>query len=139
MIQRIQTIHLLLSVIMGIVVAIMMLNADYYFCNTETGQSYGEIIRYSSIVLLIISVVLAGRSIFMYKRRPAQMRMVGFATFVLVLNYALLAAGYMLDLICTPWLYIISYLPLGCIIFNTLARKRIRFDENLVRSADRLR
>lgn len=67
------------------------------------------------------------------------MRIVMFGNIVLVVGYVFIVVCSATGTIWQPWSCIEFYLPVLSIFFNLMAHKRIRYDENLVRSADRLR
>lgn len=124
MIQRIQTIHLLLSVICSVVAMLL--------CQMEWGR-----IAYVGVIAL--GAVLAAWSIFLYKNRKRQIMIVNLSIAVYVLSYILLAVAVIMEKIDISWFSATVLMPAICIFLNFLAFRRIRFDENLVRSADRLR
>ncbi len=135
MIQRIQTIHLICAAIVGIASIIIGLGHPFL---TDAGGGTG-VVHYANAVILLLGSVVSFRSIFLYRNRPRQMKTV-------TLGCAIFAAGYALIVVCAatgvtrePWSSAVFYLPLLCIFFNIMAHKRIKYDDNLVRSADRLR
>ena len=137
MIQRIQTIHLLLSVVLGITALILSLtNATGSL--TQTIFAEAEVPRYAYLALLGIGVLLTVWSIFLYKRRMFQYKIVRFGTIAYTLGIITLIASALHKAVVTHF-ELAPLLPVVCIILNILACRRIRFDENLVRSADRLR
>ena len=92
--------------------------------------------------LIVASLALNLVALFLFKRRPLQMRLVGIASgiefgIMLLLIYLSnsLANSLGADLhFCVRWL-----LPLLASVFDVLAYRRISDDEALVRSLDRLR
>lgn len=149
MIQRIQTVYLLISV--ALLTTMMFLSVGTFVTpdNTLTEMSSlalsqgGSIISYRPWALfaeLLAADLLLLLTIFMYKKRMLQIRLATFATILIVGWYATLFA----------FVYIIkdeaafSYswqdiLPLVAVLANWLAIRAIGADEVLVRSYDRLR
>lgn len=135
MIQRIQTLHLLAAIIIGVICIIKYLCAPLLFSEPNV-VSFAH---YLNIGILLISIVLSSWSIFLFKNRPLQMRIVMLSVFFLILYYLIVIVCFFSHSITEPWSNIWFYLPILCIFFNIMAKKRIKYDENLVRSADRLR
>ena len=135
MIQRIQTIHLLCSAIIGIIAIILNIkNPILSFQNEEVSAFH-----YINLIFILISTIISIWSIFLYTNRLKQIRFVNISICFQILNYLVIILCIFTSLIQEQWGSITFYLPLISIIFNLLARKRILFDERLVRSADRLR
>ncbi|MBL7955618.1 MAG: DUF4293 domain-containing protein [Flavobacteriales bacterium] len=99
-----------------------------------------------NIVLTVLAVALVG-CIFFYNNRPRQIRLVR-GTYLITL--ATIAFLFITDNSVQTYLgsggataishYGVSFfLPLGTLIFSFLAERAIKADEELVRSADRLR
>ena len=126
MIQRIQTIHLLLSVIAGIVAIVIGI--------TTTAQW----LKIAWPCLVGLGVLLAAWSIFLYKTRMRQLSIVNLSTVCHALTGAVLGIASLTGTV-VEWGSVAVILPLVAIVLNLLACRRIRFDERLVRSADRLR
>lgn len=134
MIQRIQTLHLILSAIVGIIAIVMTIQNTELFSPTATWISLG----YN--ILLGLSIAIAIWAIFLYTNRKKQMRIVKLSITAIILAYTLLIIGqFTVNTEATPWTSVALYLPLVSLILNILAKNRIQYDENLVRSADRLR
>ncbi|MBP5361237.1 MAG: DUF4293 domain-containing protein [Bacteroidaceae bacterium] len=139
MIQRIQTIHLLLSVIVGIVAFVLSLNAVPEEIVRASFSGQVEWGRWAYLALIALGVLLAAWSIFLFKTRMRQLRLVNFSIVAYALTYVVVIGCYLLTKSEASWSNIAVNLPIVSIIFNLLACRRIRFDERLVRSADRLR
>ena len=135
MIQRIQTLHLLAAIIIGVICIIKYLCTPILF----SGPNVVSFAHYLNIGILLISILLSTWSIFLFKNRPLQMRIVMLSVFFLILYYLIVIVCFFSHSITEPWSNIWFYLPILCIFFNIMAKKRIKYDENLVRSADRLR
>ena len=123
MIQRKQSVYLLLAAILGVTV----------------------IVNYPIWPLFVLSLVassLCVYAIFKYKQRPLQARLSTLATVLFVFWYPAVAlvnkfmmpSGLQYDFV-TVW----GALPAVCAILCILARKGIMDDERLVRAADRIR
>ena len=155
MIQRVQSIWLLLAVITLICLAFLPLltktvNGGNYGVYTsgihteikvEDVEQYGVTFAIPTITLNIAAGLLCFAAIFFFKNRKLQKGIILVANFVIValavicfysgqqlpggLDGASIAAG--------------TFLPLVALIFNLLAIRGIRKDEQLLRSADRLR
>ena len=139
MIQRIQTIHLILSALCGIAAVIISLGASGSFISADVlGGSMGWG-RYAFIACMGIGAALALWSIFMYKNRMRQLKGVKLSGVFYLLSTTLMIINLIVVKECQTWSCIAMYVPVVCILFNYLASRRIKFDERLVRSADRLR
>jgi peptidoglycan/LPS O-acetylase OafA/YrhL len=129
MIQRIQSVYLAL---MAIVFAVFSyINEHSFRFLSET-----SFVNVSSSILASFSLVLSIVIIFLYKNRGIQLRLI-WLNMVLVFAaiglyiYSDGVNGFYLD-----WPFYL--LPLG-LILQFLAKKGVQFDENLIRSSDRLR
>ena len=115
MIQRIQTVYLLLALIL-LVVGVAVGHADEWILNG----------------LSVVMMAVALRSIFLFKNRPAQ------STWCLVLM--LMGVAYYIVLaVKQPVMDWYHAMPLAAVLLTFIARKRIIKDEKLVRSLDRIR
>lgn len=150
MIQRIQTVYLLLVAIL--MVASMALPVGTFYAGTnEFGMTnlYYTLpdgtMNYSPCVLLVLLAVvaiIAVMTVFLYRKRMRQIRLTVISTVVLAVYY-LAAVGFILtadgqdDSGFRPsWSLCF---PLVCIILNWLAIRAINKDEMLVKSYDRIR
>ena len=115
MIQRIQTVFLLLAAVASGVCGAMMTNLTLMLV---------------AFVAAIVSVVC----IFLYKQRKRQASVCFFNMLILVMWYINLATIYDSTKLTWP-----MALPMVGIVLLFLARKRILADEKLVRSLDRIR
>lgn len=149
MIQRIQTVYLLLVV--GLLITSMCLPLGYFtdaeavtYTFSPLGISTGDAFQSSwgLFCILLLSTIVALATVFLYKNRMLQIRMTIFNTILLIGFYLAFIAFYFVlkgDLEAT---YRISWtlcLPLVAIILNYLAIRAIGRDEVLVKAADRLR
>ena len=123
MIQRKQSVFLLLAAILGVVVIV-----NYPM--------------WPLIVLMLVASSLSVFAIFKYKQRPLQARLSILAAVlfllwypaVVLVNKFMMPSGLQFD-VANVW----GALPAVCAILCVLARKGIMDDERLVRAADRIR
>ena len=113
MIQRIQTVYLLLAAILLAVCAVFD----------------GELITRLLVALMAIVALV---TIFLYRNRPLQTTLCNVVMCVGILFYIVLAVKQ-------PVMEWFLALPLADILLTFLARKAIVKDEKLVRSLDRIR
>ncbi|MCQ2189717.1 MAG: DUF4293 domain-containing protein [Paludibacteraceae bacterium] len=140
MIQRIQTVYLLISVIF---LTLASFNDTIKFFNAETVDkcSYSVMDFPITMAIEIIILLLTFGSIFLYKNRVLQMRVVGFDTILIILNIIAVAAHVAMEnfegyRIFITWA---TFLPIVSIVLNLLAIQAIGVDEAKVRSLNRLR
>lgn len=129
MIQRVQTIYLLITVLLGVAL---------YFTSQDVNLWGNEFIISMSAVL---SMLLSFFSILSYKNRPRQIL---FNNLNMLINALLIGLlGYwMLNLsggISIPEKGIEFVFPLIALVFFAMANRNIKKDEKLVKSVDRLR
>lgn len=151
MIQRIQTIYLLLVCLLmgGAVISplVYFIGSNDVIVNLTSCGLYTPQLEnvFSAVVLSVIGVLsslLAFVSIFMYKKRKAQIKMVNVNSLVIVSFYVALAVyfymvqglGYKYD---SPGYG--ALFPFIALVFNILAGGKIKADEKLVKSLDRIR
>jgi len=157
MIQRIQSLYLMLATIL---VVVCMASCIGYYISDEEGrvgklfnlfcESYeeGHPARrgtvFSLFIILLIESTLSFLNIFLFKYRALQMRVCTFCMILLVGWYAAYAffAWYFLDAFQANVSFKVSVwasLPFVSLILLYLAFRGIFKDEKLVRSLDRLR
>lgn len=151
MIQRIQSVYLLLVTILLVATAFMPIGQFVGTDNITThvfkplGVTMADGTFQSTwglFGILILSAVIACCSIFLYRNRMLQIRMTIFGTILLVGFYiAFLVFMFVLkdDLQASFHLKWALCLPVICIILNYLSFRAIYSDEVMVRAADRLR
>ncbi len=151
MIQRIQSVYLLIVTIL-LVVAICLPTGQFI---GENGISYvfkplgitlenGELqTTWGLLAILLLSAVVSLCSIFLYRNRMLQIRMTIFSSLLLIGFYIVFAVFWF---VMKGKLGAASFqigwalsLPAVCIILNYLAFRAIYRDEVMVRAADRLR
>jgi hypothetical protein len=149
MIQRIQTLYLLVVVILG---TLLCFFSPVYFMMTGTTEYPLNIMeKLPMAIMTIASPVLALLSIFLFKHRLLQVR-INIMNVIMCLGfYALLALytayvvkGYEpvgdLKLLGADWYVTLwASIPLINLILLMMATRRILKDEALVRAANRLR
>ncbi len=150
MIQRIQSIWLLVAALLG--ACLFLLNMFSYsyidpITNSEVTKGV-KLLEYSYMLALlaIVLIALPLLAIFMFKNRKRQVNM---ALLAIVLNIGFIAFhitfikdNYLgtLKIPAQSTSYgIASFIPVAVIVFLAMAISNIRKDEKLVRSADRLR
>lgn len=157
MIQRIQSLYLFLIVVLGVLTCFMPLMEIFDSSYAWLGQlkalgimSLGEegarVFSHYTFGLFLMSVVIpmiALFTIFLYKRRMVQIRLMVFDLVLMVGYYGLLAwscySAYNLVGGEVRSITIASAFMLVNIVLAIMAIHRIRKDEALVRSLDRLR
>lgn len=164
MIQRIQTMFLLIAFIATVLLFFFpvasiteftqvqseLLETDYYELsaagfNDPSPGSKPELSSYAFfpvIVILIMEMILIGFTIFQYKNRVYQLKLVKMGVFLnivlvagIFLNYPKLFTDSPIEI--EPGIG--AYFPLISLIFLVIAYRYILKDEKLVKSADRLR
>lgn len=160
MIQRIQTLYLLLVVALGVTlcfVPVLQFVTPEGAATvraweltalglTETTNSGLEPIQlqglWGMLLATIVIPVLALIDIFLYKNRLLQARLNIFTTLLCLAYYGVLAiyVWLMTTVMPTEW-YILPWasIPLVCMVLTIMATRRILKDEALVRAADRIR
>ncbi len=154
MIQRIQSVYLLIAT---------LLSAGYFFFpfsikvfSTEEGEAVYKLLvhgmqkpdgsiesNFLLLALCILLLVMLVLAIFMYKNRKLQIKICWMAVIPCL---AIITADYFLSDsmgqetgIKNPVYMIASYIPIFQFVLLRLAIKSIQRDEELIRSADRIR
>ncbi|MDR9398643.1 DUF4293 domain-containing protein [Salibacter sp.] len=149
MLQRIQTVFLFISIIVAIVGTFLPIfyatTPDKVYGVTAWDFSYESISHIGGwpvLILFILFIVMNGTTIFQFKNRTSQMMRIKASYLVLALT--IVAQGVLwyfwkndpqLDVI-PGWSFII---PAMAFVFNVLAYRSIKKDDDLVKSVDRLR
>lgn len=129
MIQRIQSVFLLVVVLCGIAWII-------FIQFIETSLSDWDNLILGSSILNSISILLTLFNIFSYKNRKLQIKI---SSFLIILNILICLISFLLaNYFIIDKLYPLCF-PLIATVFSFLARKYIKKDEELVRSSDRIR
>ena len=152
MIQRIQTVWLLVAVILGVVVLVSKLGTFlstgmapdatlYNLFLLQNGQHNFSVAALFGIMLLASTVGLF--AVFMFKNRKMQMRLCSTSILLCLLWYAALVEVWMRFVGDEAFTFEPSWfiLALPCVmaVFFFLAYKGVKHDDELVRSADRIR
>lgn len=158
MIQRIQSIFLLLVCIAMdftafsplLIISLPSDVLDISISNLLNFNSFGildgqEVLKHTwgVVTIAILSALLAFVNIFLYKKRKLQIKIGNLTTFLIVLYYITLGV-YLYSFSVNDNISIINIqygivLPFIALIFNILAVYRIKKDEKLVRSMNRIR
>lgn len=147
MIQRIQSILLLDVVIVSVLLLFFPFVSYEHLYNTFTLKTYNQPFcgtwYYAAEALNMVILILALVTIFMFKNRPLQMKL---ANGVALLSAVLLAVLFFTNVVKVEsylgdnkqmlWP---AYLPIISMFSAFVAGIFIKKDENLVRSADRIR
>lgn len=150
MIQRIQSIWLLIAALLG--VCVFMFNIiSYSYVDPSAGGEVTKgvkLMEYSYLLALLamILVALPLVAIFMFKNRKRQVNM-ALLSIVLNIGFVIFHVTYIKDSYLSSLKIppqstsfgIASFIPVAAIVFLAMAISGIRKDEKLVRAADRLR
>lgn len=149
MIQRVQSVYLLVAVLMMVWTMFAPLgsygdsSAIYYALGIESvSSSQMNQAGWGVFAIACLSAIVALATIFVYKNRKLQIRLGIFNILILVGWYAVYGAfaiAYGKQLEQDYQLAYGMFLPLVAIVLSVLAVGAIRHDERLVRAADRLR
>lgn len=155
MIQRIQSIFLfMVSILMGLTVFLPIwgkaegTNRIEINCIEMIQTSAGEVVMEQTTIYLAIlaglTAILAFGNIFNFKNRRFQMKIALFCTLLIAVFIGLSTfLTYQAQNIFSPeiggTMAYGYYLPVAAILFNWLSVRFIKKDEDMVRSADRLR
>ena len=129
MIQRIQSLYLLIAFVVGVIVFNLSINIEFY---ELIGQNYRD--NYG----FLIAPVLLLLSLFLFKKRSLQSLVVLIISLQQLLQIGLLLPSFDLsdDINFTEITLLLSFITE---VLSWLARRGIRKDEALVRSVDRIR
>ena len=149
MIQRIQSLYLLLAAIAGIAVARFDLWKATFTQGTVAGtDTFNATSNYMVFIVLIISILLSVGCIFLYKNRKLRFRL---TVVNLLLSVGIMALIYLKiqdsaqklsagGAVSIRGSYLIpAFLPVVMIVCLFLAARGIYKDEKLIKSLDRLR
>lgn len=150
MIQRIQSIYLLLASIVLIIsiffpIARMVANGEEVAVLTNLYLTTGKTCSYNFVWLLIIVVglcVILFYTIFIYKKRLTQILFCKVAIITYFVYYIVFAIASFMMMGKTDGSYALTLgaaCPLISLILTVLAKQAISKDEKMVRAADRIR
>ena len=149
MLQRIQTVYLFISIIIAIVGTFLPIfyatGPDNMYSVTAWDFSFDStslIGGWPVLILLLLFIVMNGTTIFQFKSRTLQMTRIKASYLVLALTIVAQGVlwyfwknGDQLEVV-PGWSFII---PAVAFVFNVLAYRAIKKDDDLVKSVDRLR
>ena len=151
MIQRIQTVYLLIVAILMVVMMSVSVGSFYtdksicemtnlYYMFPDGNVNYTP---WALFAILVVAAVIALATIFLYRKRMLQIRLTIFNTIVLI-GYYLVLTYFVVnpDKVFDDYSFMPSWsvcLPLVSIILNWLAIRAIGKDEMLVKAYERLR
>ncbi len=148
MIQRIQSLYLLLSTILGIVCLCLPLGnftlqgahfatMNNLWMDIDAERAYTN---WPLFVILLLATLITFMAIFLFKTRAFQMRTTVMAMVLLIGWYASLAYfGFSSEEAVSFRPTVWAAMPFAMIVLNYLAFRGIMRDEMLIRSLDRLR
>ena len=156
MIQRIQTIYLVLASALSVVCMrhcigyfslpdgeLSVKLYSLFYVLIEDGERVGSDFRFWALfAIMLIVATITFLNIFLYRQRALQMRICSFSMILLACWYAAYAAFVWViktELASSFRPGVVASLPLVAIILLYLAFRGIMKDEKLVRSLDRLR
>lgn len=149
MIQRIQTIYLLVVAILmivclcnpvGTIISDTNEISEFYNLFIEMPDGTRDFAPWAMFGILLIIALLSVVTIFLFKKRILQIRLTIFSS-VMLIGYYLTLVAYVFMLV-DETTFSVSWtvcLPLVSLILNWLAIRAIGADEALVRAYDRLR
>jgi len=142
MIQRIQSVYLLLAAISSSLIYVFPpITATSAPLSSELPVVVSKQLETASSIGLFLSIMVLIITIFMYNRRPLQVRLI--STSVILLFVCIIFESFsIVQDAPNGILYSYSFhliFPFLAFVFSVLARKAILRDERLVRSADRIR
>lgn len=146
MIQRLQTVFLLLAIVMlGLFLYMPLLRFEIHgfnqeFAGWDVRHYYNGYIWFINPILIGIAIGLTFINIFLYKRRNVQALLCWMAIIFIVAGqfyviYKYETAVFLGDVILRKW----NLFSAAAVVFEILAFVYIRRDEQLVKSMDRLR
>lgn len=147
-IQRIQSVYLLIAVVLMVLTAFFPVltfelgGREFVYGALETGKVGATHIDPLMLMLVVLISLLALIDIFLYKNLQRQMTVcfvdiiIGLAMLVAICIQAFVVGGK--DSVVVTWQWFIA-LPVLAIIFLMLAHKAMANDKKKLREADRLR
>lgn len=150
MLQRVQSIFLFLIIVLSVLLSIVPFQKVSTYetsflvslkPDTVPGMTKSFILL--PVIINHLIAVLALIALFMFKNRKLQMKL---CLLIALVSAILTAFLYMFNYVevkdsndNVSGFYIGSYFPIAMIVFSIMARMYIKKDEELVRSADRIR
>ena len=158
MLQRIQTVYLALAAIASLLVFFFPLagfynfgiqgNYKFFVCaiqsmDPEPVIHFTKWITLPLILLMLLSFIFSAATLFLYKKRSVQIRLIAFNVLINIVFIILVFFFYVPKIknlaLIEPSYGIAIVFPLAAMVFLIIANRSIRKDEALVRSTDRLR
>ncbi len=158
MLQRIQTVYLAIAAIACIVLYFFPIadfynevqgNYKFYICHIrcmdpEPKLHFSLLFSLPAILLSLASILFSSFTIFLYKKRWLQIRLIAFNAITLIVLILVLFFFYTAQLKTMTgaepdYTYPGMLLPILSLVMLILANRAIRKDEQRVKSADRLR
>lgn len=135
MIQRIQTVYLLLATILLTISAVYGLSC---VIGSKDGVCGGwEVLSFG--VLTLVAAIVSAITIFLFKNRLRQAKLARWSSLLILLAYLLVVISSYMTSSCFFAGNIMVFLPFVAAFFNIMARRAILKDEKMVRAADRIR
>ncbi len=151
MLQRIQTVYLFLSALLLSTILFFPLfefnTAEYVLDSFDLSQTTNEAqtVVFSTLplaIIVILAMLLSMITIFFYKKRVLQMRLTIYNLIIILGIYILLSfyRFYVIDFTIVDTYYNFTLIfPIISVILTYMANSRIKKDEDLIRSVDRIR
>jgi hypothetical protein len=155
MIQRIQSVYLLVTTLLSVLflkgsfltffkesgtILILTFNGLYRIANGQQEQIAISLIPLSVLIILII--ITSVISILIFKKRKIQLRFTKSLIYLIIL-FIILSSIYSLIVITRYGVNILPtikmFIPFGMLVFSILANRGIKKDDDLVKSYERLR
>jgi len=131
MIQRIQSLYLLICTILPIVFIWLIYQNNLFDIILAFYISF-DIIFILSLALNVLTSIISFVTIFYYKRRRTQFVL---CRLNILLNFSILACFYFVMGVFD----IVNLIPIICIFLLVAANRAIKKDEDLIKSMDRIR
>ncbi len=135
MIQRIQTVYLLLATVLLTISAVYglscVIGSKDGVCGSWEALSFG--------VLTLVAAIVSAITIFLFKNRLRQAKLARWSSLLILLAYLLVGVSSYMASSCFFAGNIMVFLPFVAAFFNIMARRAILKDEKMVRAADRIR
>ena len=147
MLQRIQSIYLLLTVVLSIITLCLPIGTliegnrliDVYFYGYTIEEKAVPLLPMMLGTLLLIVVIAGFAAIFLFKHRKVQLKIANLISIMLFLFFATFVGLTQMEQFSgiTPnWTIVLPFVSLICVM---LAKRGIIKDENLIKAADRIR
>jgi len=119
------------------------LNMGAYGIKNDAGEMLNEPSSYFLYIVHFLILVIDGYALISFKKRSLQIRVLRFGFLMFAISFILIALYINDGNAAFPGMHftpgISLFLPIGAVLFNWLAARSVRKDEELVRSVDRIR